>query len=90
MYGNIGAPDRLDFTAIGPAVNLASRIEGLCRSLDCPVLASGAVAVHCPRELVEVGNHPMRGVDGPIALFTLRELAPPADKFTNGRDTDKR
>jgi adenylate cyclase len=40
VYGNIGAPDRLDFTAIGPAVNAASRIEGLCRPLACPVLIS--------------------------------------------------
>jgi adenylate cyclase len=75
MYGNIGAPDRLDFTAIGPAVNLASRIEGLCRSLDCPVLISEAVAAQCSQELVRIGNHPVRGVDGPVALFTLPELA---------------
>jgi adenylate cyclase len=79
MYGNIGAPDRLDFTAIGPAVNLASRIEGLCRSLNCPVLISEAVATRCSPELVTIGNHSVRGVEGPVALFTLPELARIAD-----------
>ena len=44
LWGNIGAADRLDFTAIGPAVNLVSRLEGLCRPLDRAVLVSGAVA----------------------------------------------
>jgi adenylate cyclase len=34
VYGNLGAPDRLDFAAIGSAVNVASRIEGLCRELE--------------------------------------------------------
>jgi adenylate cyclase len=79
MYGNIGAPDRLDFTAIGPAVNLASRIEGLCRSVDCPVLISEEVAAHCSQQLVRVGNHSVRGVEGPVALFTLPELARTTD-----------
>jgi adenylate cyclase len=74
MYGNIGAPDRLDFTAIGPAVNIASRIEQLCRSLACPVLISEAVAAHCTKELTTLGPQSLRGIARPISLFTLPEL----------------
>jgi len=78
MYGNIGAPDRLDFTAIGPAVNLTARIEGLCRRLGCPVLISEAVSTQCGELLAPIGRHSMRGVKEPVMLFTLPELAPAA------------
>src|SRR3546814_4167887 len=44
FYGNVGAVDRLDFTVIGPAVNEASRISGMCRSLDQQVVLSSAFA----------------------------------------------
>lgn len=73
-YGNIGAPDRLDFTAIGPAVNTASRIEGLCRPLGFPVLISEDVANKCGISLAAVGRHPLRGAAQPVELFTLPEL----------------
>ncbi len=73
-YGNIGAPDRLDFTAIGPAVNLTSRIEELCRRLECPVLISEAVAAHCGELLAPMGPHAVRGIKEPVTLFTLPEL----------------
>ncbi len=77
MYGNIGAPDRLDFTAIGPAVNLTNRIEELCRKLKCPVLISEAMSRQCSELLAPMGRHLMRGVMEPVTLFTLPELAPP-------------
>src|SRR5262249_34730357 len=38
IYGNIGAADRLDFTVIGPSVNLVSRIEAVAKSLDLPLV----------------------------------------------------
>src|SRR5215813_4722477 len=57
LWGNIGAADRLDFTAIGPAVNLVSRLEGLCRSLGRSVLISGALAAETSTPLVPLGEH---------------------------------
>ncbi|HVO02050.1 MAG TPA: adenylate/guanylate cyclase domain-containing protein [Candidatus Cybelea sp.] len=72
-WGNIGAADRLDFTAIGPAVNLVSRLEGLCRPLDRAVLISGALAAEIETPLVPLGLHPLRGIAAPCAVFTLPE-----------------
>ena len=71
LWGNIGAADRLDFTAIGPAVNLVSRLEGLCRPLGRSVLISGAVAAEVATPLVPLGQHALRGIGAPCAVFTL-------------------
>ena len=71
LWGNIGAADRLDFTAIGPAVNLVSRLEGLCRPLGRSVLISGAVAAETTTPLVSLGEHMLRGIAAPCAVFTL-------------------
>jgi adenylate cyclase len=71
LWGNIGAVDRLDFTAIGPAVNLVSRLEGLCRPLGRSVLISGALAAETATSLVPLGEHMLRGIAAPCAVFTL-------------------
>jgi class 3 adenylate cyclase len=73
LWGNIGAVDRLDFTAIGPAVNLVSRLEGLCRPLGRSVLISGAVAAEVSSPLLPLGVHTLRGIAAPCAVFTLAD-----------------
>ncbi|MGA9431640.1 MAG: adenylate/guanylate cyclase domain-containing protein, partial [Xanthobacteraceae bacterium] len=73
FWGNIGAANRLDFTAIGPAVNLVSRLEGLCKPLRKTVLVSGALAAETETPLVALGTHALRGIASPCAVFTLPE-----------------
>ena len=73
-YGNIGTADRLDFTAIGPAVNEAARLEGLCKVLGKPILISKsfAQAAEGVREsLLSLGRHPLRGVREAHEVFTI-------------------
>ena len=63
IYGNIGAADRLDFTVIGPSVNLVSRIEAVAKSLDLPLVVSGDFARAHGGVLRSLGMHKLRGLD---------------------------
>ncbi len=73
LWGNVGTADRLDFTAIGPAVNLVSRLEGLCRPLGRGVLVSRAIAAETSPVLTPLGEHALRGIAAPCSVFTLPE-----------------
>ena len=70
-YGNIGTDDRLDFTVIGPDVNLTSRIERLCRELDRVLIMSEAFVEHLDRPVWEIGAFELRGFHKMQRLFEL-------------------
>ena len=68
-YGNIGAADRLDFTVIGPAVNLVSRIEAAAKALGRPIVMSADLARLLGDDIVSLGRHSLRGLAAPHELF---------------------
>lgn len=76
MYGNIGGEARLDFTVIGPAVNLATRIESLTKELGEPVLLSAAFANLAGADVRAVGSHRVKGVEAPQAVYAPAALEP--------------
>jgi adenylate cyclase len=71
IYGNVGAPDRLDFTVMGPAVNRTARLESLTKKLGCNILFSEKFAelVETPSEFL--GQHEMKGIAEPQAVYAL-------------------
>ena len=62
MYGNIGTADRLDFTVIGPVVNLVSRLESLSHDLDPPIVVSQSLARSSRRDFRELGRFALKGI----------------------------
>jgi adenylate cyclase len=69
LYGNIGSTGRLDFTTIGPAVNLTARLESLARDLGRDLVASAAFARHCQDALTSLGSFRLRGFRASQEVF---------------------
>lgn len=74
LYGNVGSANRLDFTCIGPAVNLAARIEALSGEIGRTILASADFALQCPKEiehgrLTPLGTFILKGVVVPQLVY---------------------
>lgn len=69
IYGNVGAPTRLDFTVMGPAVNRAARLEALCRPLGRPIVLSAELAEASGQACEPLGAQPLAGWEEPLAVF---------------------
>lgn len=74
IYGNVGSPQRLDFTLIGRAINEASRIEPLCKELNTPLLMTKSFAAFCGRPVRSLGAHQLSGVAEKREICTLSDL----------------
>lgn len=69
LFGNIGVPERLEFSVIGPAANEAARLETLTKTLKHPVLVSGEFAANLDVDWMPLGKHALRGVGAPVEVF---------------------
>ena len=76
MYGNIGSAERLDFTVIGPTVNLVSRLAQLCRPLGEPIILSAEAAEATASRLRPLGTHAFKGIAGDRAAFAPAQGTP--------------
>jgi adenylate cyclase len=68
-YGNIGGSGRLDFTCIGPAVNLAARLEGVASRLGRQLVTSTEFARLTSRPVEELGSFELKGVPGLVSAW---------------------
>jgi adenylate cyclase len=75
MFGNIGGGSRLDFTCIGPAVNLAARLEKIAGRLHRTVVASKAFTDACVTDWADLGEFPIAGFSRAQRVFGLQDEA---------------
>jgi adenylate cyclase len=74
IYGNVGAPDRLDFTVMGPAVNRTARLESLTRELSCDILFSQKFSELIETQSEFLGQHEMKGIAEPQDVYALCKI----------------
>jgi len=72
-HANVGAPNRLAFNVIGPAVNKTARLQSLSKQAGEPLLLSKEFAARIRRPLRSIGHFDLRGLSGPQEMFTLEK-----------------
>jgi len=73
IYGNVGVPERLQFTVVGAAVNEVVRVQDLTKTLDCSLLATAAFADAVAGPWRSLGEHILRGFETPVPILTMTQ-----------------
>jgi adenylate cyclase len=73
LYGNIGGGNRLDFTCIGPAVNLAARLEKIASQTRRTIVASEGFAGICRGGWSDLGEFPVAGFSKAARVYGLED-----------------
>jgi class 3 adenylate cyclase len=73
IMGNIGSEKKMDFTIIGEAVNIASRIEGMTKKLNVQILTTEQIrnAANNQFDFTHMGAHPIKGLNKPIDIYSI-------------------
>ena len=71
IYGNVGIPERLQFTVVGAAVNEVARVQDLTKQLGHPLLATASFADAVAGPWRPCGEHLLRGIETPMAILTM-------------------
>ena len=71
IYGNVGVPERLQFTVVGSAVNEVVRVQDLTKQLGCALLATAAFAGAAAGPWRPLGEHLLRGFETPMPILTM-------------------
>ena len=79
LYGNIGGGNRLDFTCIGPAVNLAARLEKIAGRLHRTIVVSAEFAGFCAGGWTDLGEFPIAGFAKAERVYGLADETAPHD-----------
>ena len=70
-HANVGAPNRLAFNVVGPAVNKTARLQDLAKRAGVPLAVSQELAARVQRPLRALGAFELRGIAGSHEVFTL-------------------
>jgi adenylate cyclase len=76
LYGNIGGGNRLDFTCIGPAVNLAARLEKIAGRLHRTIVASAEFSHVSGGGWTDLGEFPIAGFSKAERVYGLQDETP--------------
>jgi adenylate cyclase len=73
IYGNVGIPERLQFTVVGAAVNEVARVQDLTKQLGHPLLATASFAEAVAAPWRPCGEHMLRGIETPMQILNVAD-----------------